>query len=627
MPNYQKFLAVLILNYLMVFGVALDSGLVAYFPLDGHPIDINNLINNGVVYGGTNLTTDRFSEINKSYSFNGNDGFINCGNDSILNTPNQLSISLWVLPVDSTIQGHMLSKGQGAGITPETWDFVQNRSQYAFRVNGISATASADKMVLNEWVHLTGVYDRSNISLFINGRLCTLNIGTVTIPNTGKPLLIGRSSDPRAFYFKGKIDDIRIYNRALTSAEIAYLFDHNNNIVRLVSPQAVVRERRPYFRWRQVSSIQTYEIQISSNISFQSPLVANVLPDSFYQPQTDLPFGRIYWRVKTNKDSGYCFHNTFDLINHETLVVPGDYITLQRAICLANDGDKINCHSIPDAKDTIIIKDKALYIKGIDSLAQKLLFSGTLILSNSNSSIENLKINGKNGANGRNDANYSTCGSRATAGGNGTPSLLIYSSNNVILTNLILNGGNGGNGGLNSIGLTGQPCYGLPGGNGADALMSNNSKLIISTVAVNGGTGGTTLYTPKSSIDGVGGRFIVNSIIDTLNFIYDTIYKDNSSLINVHSAIESYKRANISNPYLLIYPTPFNPSTNIRYALSENQKGSLLIYSSNGTLILKQKVQGHGNFHWDARTMASGIYLCELNTNNKVFTSKMILIR
>jgi hypothetical protein len=75
------------------------------------------------------------------------------------------------------------------------------------------------------------------------------------------------------------------------------------------------------------------------------------------------------------------------------------------------------------------------------------------------------------------------------------------------------------------------------------------------------------------------------------------------------------------------YPNPFNPSTSINYSIIDKQKAHLSIYSNDGTLVLKQEVQGQGIFHWNAEKEASGVYLCKLETGNKVFCNKMLLIR
>jgi hypothetical protein len=87
--------------------------------------------------------------------------------------------------------------------------------------------------------------------------------------------------------------------------------------------------------------------------------------------------------------------------------------------------------------------------------------------------------------------------------------------------------------------------------------------------------------------------------------------------------------AQIANhePIFIISPNPFTPSTSISYFLPETQKGLLSIYSSDGSIILKQGVQGRGTFLWNAGKKASGVYVCRLVVGEKVFSRKMMLMR
>ena len=79
------------------------------------------------------------------------------------------------------------------------------------------------------------------------------------------------------------------------------------------------------------------------------------------------------------------------------------------------------------------------------------------------------------------------------------------------------------------------------------------------------------------------------------------------------------------------YPNPFNPVTTIRFDLPENADVRLAIYDVLGRevaeLVSGQLVSGTHEIEWDASGVSSGIYLCQLTTNNSLFTNKMILIK
>ena len=79
------------------------------------------------------------------------------------------------------------------------------------------------------------------------------------------------------------------------------------------------------------------------------------------------------------------------------------------------------------------------------------------------------------------------------------------------------------------------------------------------------------------------------------------------------------------------YPNPFNPVTTIRFDLPENADVRLAVYDILGRkvaeLVSGRIVSGVHEVIWDASNVSSGIYLCQLTTNNSLFTKKMILIK
>jgi hypothetical protein len=84
----------------------------------------------------------------------------------------------------------------------------------------------------NTWYHLVGVYNggttADSIKLYLNGVRVddgTDSRGTFdSIPNTTAPFVIG-ATDPPNYYFAGKIDDVRVYNRTLSDAEVKQLYN------------------------------------------------------------------------------------------------------------------------------------------------------------------------------------------------------------------------------------------------------------------------------------------------------------------------------------------------------------------------------------------------------------------
>ena len=79
------------------------------------------------------------------------------------------------------------------------------------------------------------------------------------------------------------------------------------------------------------------------------------------------------------------------------------------------------------------------------------------------------------------------------------------------------------------------------------------------------------------------------------------------------------------------YPNPFNPKTTIRFSLAEDQFVSLGIYNLRGqmveTLVNDRLSAGIHSLDWHAGKVASGIYLYQLQSGDKILTQKMILMK
>jgi len=85
-------------------------------------------------------------------------------------------------------------------------------------------TLDGSPIVLNEWTHLAAVYDGQTKYLFVNGALVGAQT-TASVPNNLRPLRIGEGRnefDPGDYWFRGDIDEMAVYNTALSPERIAY---------------------------------------------------------------------------------------------------------------------------------------------------------------------------------------------------------------------------------------------------------------------------------------------------------------------------------------------------------------------------------------------------------------------
>jgi formylglycine-generating enzyme required for sulfatase activity len=213
----------------------LNNGLVAYYPFNGNANDMSGNGNNGTVCGAT-LTTDRFGNPNSAYYFNGVDSYIDIPDNSSLN-PQEISISAWVNTNDisqmtASHNHHIIVNKENQY---EMAMFGQNFQQtqmgdigYAFNSDWTWYGANYFPQI-HYFFHVVIIYDQNRIGkIYVNGTKTSEHQYNSNIVEQASCLRIGARgcgtgySAPEAF-FNGIIDDVRIYNRALTDAEIQQL--------------------------------------------------------------------------------------------------------------------------------------------------------------------------------------------------------------------------------------------------------------------------------------------------------------------------------------------------------------------------------------------------------------------
>lgn len=211
------------------------TGLVAYWPFSGNANDASDNGNNGIVSEAA-LTTDRFGNANSAYNFDGIDDYIRVQNSSSLDITGSITISMWIwfdtaaVPAGSKL---LYKAAPGGPDGYEISDFSASaqyastdiyKPSFAIGTGAFHGLETPDYFQKRVWTHFTGVYDGSKISIYVNGVLVKESNLSGAIVSTSRDLYIGNHDITVANQpFKGKLDDIRIYNRALSLAEIQLL--------------------------------------------------------------------------------------------------------------------------------------------------------------------------------------------------------------------------------------------------------------------------------------------------------------------------------------------------------------------------------------------------------------------
>jgi hypothetical protein len=208
----------------------LQNGLVGYWPLCGNANDESGNGNDGVVDGAA-LTNDRFANSNSAYNFDGNDDVINIPNNFANQIDSVMSISMWYKMQDNTDhQSLFLREGYNFNGS-KTWILSMDGENY-FRYYTDCCTytgGSSGSSLYDSWQNIVVVFSNFNVKSYINGVLVSNSNLSTPFAWSPEPILIGESAGTgnTSYPFLGQIDDIGIWNRALTVDEVQQLYTNN----------------------------------------------------------------------------------------------------------------------------------------------------------------------------------------------------------------------------------------------------------------------------------------------------------------------------------------------------------------------------------------------------------------
>ena len=213
----------------------LKSGLVAHWTFDEGTgtIAYDSVGNNhGTIHGNALWTT---GQVGNALEFDGFNDYVSVQNSPALNIMGDITISTWVYfdrggTGQNGSEQAIVTKCVSNGARNNPFDF---RTDIAYdpQLTLVRADASAHDYVystkhisINQWHHVVAIVENNIPDFYVDGVITSKTVDAFTRTPTGNtyPLLIGRRDD--GLYFNGKIDDVRIYNRALAAPEVWQLY-------------------------------------------------------------------------------------------------------------------------------------------------------------------------------------------------------------------------------------------------------------------------------------------------------------------------------------------------------------------------------------------------------------------
>jgi hypothetical protein len=354
-------IAVAVLFVASPLSADLTDGLLAYYPFNGNANDETGNGHDGTLHGDPILATDRFGNANSAYSFDGIHDYVEITNTSAFGFKNEsFSVSLWAQVRDNEggYESFFHLGGSGGSrfpISKGTAWWSGSRIYTEFNSGGACQVISdkyGEELPLNTWMHLVSVvnWETGKLELYADGvpQLIGPHPDLVSFdfsfPSPTK-LFFGMGPEKQN-YLSGLLDDVRIYNRALTASEVYDLYVVPDRLLVLHEPNGgerlVARDVYP-INWSNTGSISEVLIEYSADNG-----------DTWADVNTGPNAGSYDWIVPA-LNSKHCLVRISDTeypmindvsnatftINNSIRLVPSEYDTIQAAIDDSNAGDTV----------------------------------------------------------------------------------------------------------------------------------------------------------------------------------------------------------------------------------------------------------------------------------------------
>ncbi|MDE0917515.1 MAG: LamG domain-containing protein, partial [Flavobacteriales bacterium] len=203
-----------------------SDGLVAWYPFNGNANDESGNGNDGVVNGAL-LVPDRNGNQSSAYGFDGLNAQISLPD---LPSPTTYTLSAWATKLAGDYDTRYILSDFGTGESggPEGIALLKNNTgiySHTAGLGGDGACFSGENIVDDQWNHIVVIRNSANVSFWINGELISTDACITPDPIDRLGLAFIGSGVTSQQHWKGNIDDVGFWNRALSASEITSLFN------------------------------------------------------------------------------------------------------------------------------------------------------------------------------------------------------------------------------------------------------------------------------------------------------------------------------------------------------------------------------------------------------------------
>lgn len=300
-----------------------DASLIGWWKMDDEKADVA-VDSSGWDHYGTLVAGPQWSDgyFGEALKFDGVDDYVDCGTDESIAFSGSVTIMAWVKSQAAVNDGKIASN-QNNATGGYKLGIYQNKAEFEIRTAANTAVlnrAATGGVSLGEgtWYHVTGVYSMGqHIRTYVNGTL-DREFPTTEVPgvSTGA-FMLGRESYSSAYFWSGWMDDVRLYNRALTEQEIAQIMQGDPLLASAPQPAKDARvdvRDATQLDWSAGTTAAQHDVYFGTNrraveeAGTSSPEYMGRQTEAGFDLTDKVVFGDCFWRIDEVEADGTTIH-------------------------------------------------------------------------------------------------------------------------------------------------------------------------------------------------------------------------------------------------------------------------------------------------------------------------------